>query len=141
MDFYFTLTSNEKLKEISTPVTIACGDDYCDITSRPQHSCNAIWDTGATSSMISRRIAEQLKLHSIGKAHISGVHGVVETDIYIIDIVFGNGFTISGLRVSEADNGGGFDVLIGMDVIGHGRLIVDGTGEMSEVFFAFPADN
>ena len=122
-------------------MTIACGGRCCDISSRPAHRCNAIWDTGATSSMISRRIAKKLKLHSTGKVQISGVHGVVETNTYIVDLLFDNGFEISGLHVSEADDGGGFDVLIGMDVIGQGQFSVDGTGSGCDVFFAFPAES
>ena len=139
--FYFTLTSDKKLKEISTPVTISCGDGHCDISSRPEHYCNAIWDTGATSSMITRRIAQKLKLNAIGKVMISGVHGVVNANIYSVNIHFRNGFVIPCVTVSEADDGGGFDVLIGMDIINQGRLIVDGTDARGSVFFSFPAGN
>ena len=133
MEFYFTLTSENKLKEISTPVTVA----HCDKLCRSEHNCNAIWDTGATSSMITRRIAQKLNLHSIGKVRIAGVHGAVNTNIYTVDIRFGNGFTIPNVTVSEADDGGGFDVLIGMDIINQGRLLIDGSGAGVSVFFAY----
>lgn len=139
---YFTFRSyspGKNLKEISTPLSVACGGGCCSIHSHPVHHCNAIWDTGATSSMISRRIARELQLHSTGEVEISGVHGVNSANTYIVDLIFACGFMIPGLRVSEADDGGGFDVLIGMDVISRGRLTVDGLGEGCHITFAFPA--
>ena len=90
--------------------------------------------------MISRRIAQELQLHSTGEVEISGVHGVQKSKTYIVDLLFTNGFAIPGVRVSEADDGGGFDVLIGMDVIGKGRLVVDGLGDGCYIAFAFPAE-
>lgn len=113
----------------------------CDVTSRPVHRCNAVWDTGATSSMISRRVAEKLQLKSTGKIEIAGVHGVTLADTYVVNLIFNNGFSIFGLPVSEADDGCGFDVLIGMDIISKGRLIIDGLSEGCHIAFAFPADN
>lgn len=139
--FYLTLSSDRKMKEISTPISIACGGGCCDISSRPLHRCNAIWDTGATSSMISAEVARKLKLHRTGEVQISGVHGMKQTSTYMVDLLFANGFSIDGLNVSEADDGGGFDVLIGMDVIGRGRLLVDGLGDGCYIAFTFPADN
>ena len=139
--FYFTLSAKWKLKEISTPLTIACGGECCGSSSVPEHFCNAIWDTGATSSMVSRSIAKKLNLRRTGKVQISGVHGIADTNTYIVDLHFANGFKITGLPVSEADDGGGFDVLIGMDVISQGKLIVDGTGDGCQIAFAFPAED
>lgn len=139
--FYFELSAKKGLKEISTPISIACANGCCDIDSRPVYRCNAIWDTGATSSMISKKIAEKLKLHSTGKIKISGVHGVVESNTYVVDFIFCNGFEITGVHVSEADNGGGFDVLIGMDIIAKGKLIVDGINNDCYVSFIFPAED
>ena len=91
--------------------------------------------------MISRRVAEKLKLKSTGKVEIAGVHGVTMANTYIVNLIFNNGFSIFGLPVSEADNGGGFDVLIGMDVISRGKLIVDGLKDGCYIAFTFPTGN
>jgi hypothetical protein len=136
--FNFWLSSPEKLKEISTPLAIACGGNRCAANSIPVYRCNAIWDTGATSSMIAQHIAEELKLESTGKVQIAGVHGVTAAKTYIVSLLFGNGFAITDLPVSEADNGGGFDVLIGMDVISKGKLLVDGLRDGCQIVFEFP---
>jgi hypothetical protein len=58
-----------------------------------------------------------------------------------VDIVFGNGFTIPSVKVSEASDFGGFDLLIGMDIIGQGALVLDGTQDKLNVRFQFPADS
>ena len=135
--FTFTLsTPDRKMKEISTPVSVAaCSGHDCRVVKR----CNAIWDTGATSSMIARRIARELQLSPTGVVDISGVHGVHSTETYKVDLLFGNGFQIPGLQVSAADDNGGFDVLIGMDIISSGRLIVDGINKGCYIRFEFPA--
>ena len=134
MEFYFTLTSENKLKEISTPVTVA----HCDKLCRSEHNCNAIWDTGATSSMISAAIAKKMTLAPHGSVQIAGVHGVSNAKCYYVDIAFDNGFVIPGIKVSEASDFGGFDVLIGMDIIGRGKMYIDGTNSKLDVRFYFP---
>ena len=139
--FNFRLSSPEKLNEISTPIAIACGGNRCALNSRPVHRCIAIWDTGATSSMIARHIAEKLRLESTGNVQIAGVHGVKDAKTYIVSLIFGNGFVIPDLPVSEADNNGGFDVLIGMDVIARGKLIIDGLGDGCQIAFEFPEES
>lgn len=125
-------------REIATPIAISCPDGC-----QPIHQCTAIWDTGATSSMISEQIARALQLHPQGSVKVSGVHGVEDANVYTIDLIFNNGFRIEDLQVSEAGNNAGFDVLIGMDVISKGMFIVDGlkfNGNGAQIAFALPAN-
>lgn len=136
--FFFSLEYPRPADEIATPITVSCRSDRCEICDHPIHHCTAIWDTGATSSMISKEIADKLGLHPVGQVKIAGVHGSQAANVYEVDLAFDNGCRIPAVRVSEAAAGGGFDVLLGMDVIGRGIFIVDGSGEGTRVYFACP---
>lgn len=136
-DFFVFELNNCNGKEIATPITVSC-QDGC----QPIHHCTAIWDTGATNSMISEELARALQVTPRGTVKVSGVHGVEDANTYTINLHFNNGFTLEDLQVSEAGNNAGFDVLIGMDVISRGILVIDGVNhphDGCQITFAFPA--
>ena len=101
--------------------------------------CRAIWDTGATGSMIAADVAARLGLSPFGETRILGVHGSQKAKVYKVDLVFPKaGVILPGIRVSEADSGGGFDLLVGMDIIGRGMFGIYGDGESLSVVFGLP---
>lgn len=135
--FQFNLETSGCVPEIATPIYLSKPDSTAD-----KIKCSAIWDTGATSSMISAAIAKKLALASIGTTQIAGVHGVSNAKCYQVDITFGNGFCLQKIKVSEASDFGGFDLLVGMDIIGHGIMILDGTRDKKLcVHFQIPTEN
>lgn len=127
--FKFTLTETEHQHEIKTPIQLYNPD--ADKTV----SCSAIWDTGATNSMIAECIARKLMLKPIGRATVAGVHGVNSTNCYIVTVRFSNGVELKNIKASEASNTGGFGLLVGMDIIGKGVLHIDGTSDELNVVF------
>jgi predicted aspartyl protease len=131
--FQFKFKAESGTAEISTPIILRKKGGQT-----IEESGNAIWDTGATSSMISASMARKLQLNPIGMTQIAGVHGVANAKIYNIDIIFKNGFTIENIKVSEASNFGGFDLLVGMDIIKRGVFLIDGTDGELKVLFQFP---
>jgi predicted aspartyl protease len=131
--FQFKFKAESNTAEISTPIILRKKGGQT-----IEESGNAIWDTGATSSMISVSMARKLQLNPIGMTQIAGVHGVANAKIYNIDIIFKNGFTIENIKVSEASNFGGFDLLVGMDIIKRGVFLIDGTDGELKVLFQFP---
>lgn len=132
--FQFDLCSPLAAAEIATLLSVADPEE----PERKVRHCTAIWDTGATSSMITKSLAKKLELESIGKTRISGVHGVEDAAVYRVNLIFGNGFMIPDVRVSEAADNGGFDVLIGMDIIGQGVFYVTGISGRLEACFQMP---
>ncbi len=100
-------------------------------------------DTDASISGVSRSIAAKLGLMRQGKMVISTPRGDHSTPIYTFMIgLFPQGEGASGAMPFvlsdefagiESSPGGRFEVLIGMDVIGRGRLVVEpgGTGSFS----------
>ena len=119
--FQFEYEADDNSREISTPLFIAKPN-----SDKEPIKCNAIWDTGATSSMISANTAKKLMLAPVGLTQIAGVHGINNAKTYLVDVVFGNGFTLHEIKVSEASDFGGFDFLVGMDIISRGIMAVDG---------------
>ena len=134
--FQFKFETNKDTAEISTPIMIKKKDS----SAMPEKG-NAIWDTGATSSMISAAMAKKLQLVPIGTIQIAGVHGIQNAKCYFVDIIFQNGFTINNIKVSEGSNFGGFDLLVGMDIIGRGVMSINGISGSLKVQFQIPTDS
>ena len=130
--FQFEFEADENTTEIATPIYLRKHG------TNQEHPCKAVWDTGATGSMISASMAKKLALAPTGITQISGVHGVNNAKCYLVDVVFGNGFCIPSVKVAEAADTGGFELLVGMDVINRGVMLIDGSKGKLTVRFQLP---
>lgn len=90
--------------------------------------------------MISSEIARELRLVPVGSVDVSGVHGTEKTSLYIVNLIFKNGFIIPKVSVSEAGPDGGFELLIGMDIISCGTMIISGHGNKTSFIFSYPCE-
>ena len=99
---------------------------------------NAVWDTGATNTVISPEIVEALGLKPTGKSSISAYGGIVETCTYKIDLCFDNGYRIQNLEVMSGDYSD-YDVLIGKDVITQGDFCVSTVNGKTSFCFRMPS--
>ncbi len=98
---------------------------------------NAIWDTGATNSVITPQVFQELCLYAIDKAIVNGVNSRKEVPVTLIHIGLPNHLLIPNRRVSVCDIAGG-DMLIGMDIIARGDFSIS-TGDGKTLFsFAMP---
>ena len=87
-----------------------------------------LWDTGATGSVIQKRVADDLGLSPSGRVVVHGVGkdgtpNEFETNSYLINIHLPNQVALVAVKVSEGTIGGA-DILIGMDVIGCGDFVI-----------------
>lgn len=100
---------------------------------------NALWDTGATNSVITQKIAEDLNLKPIGmtKVHTAS-HKDVVTEVYMISILLPNKICIPTLRVTKGQVTG-HDMLIGMDIINKGDFAVTHNGGKTSFSFRIPS--
>ena len=112
-----------------------------DVVTKPAYK--AIWDTGATSTVINQKIVKALNLIPTGKA-INQVVGVAgkpvrhEVNTYFVNLFLPNKVILPGLTVSEGEPGG-CDVLIGMDVIRQGDFSISNANNRTVWSFRVPS--
>lgn len=94
-----------------------------------------LWDTGASCSLISARVAKVLGLDSVGKTGVSGYNrGIDVKDTYLIHIGLPTRDIVTNIKAMECDSEE-YDAVIGMDVIEKGDFAI--TNSNSEVKFSF----
>ena len=94
----------------------------------PLRRYNAIWDTGATKSSITRKIVDELQLAPSGMTYVTGVGAddkphTYLSPTYFINLGLPNYVGFFGTRVSQGSIQGA-DMLIGMDIIGDGDFAI-----------------
>lgn len=97
-----------------------------------------IWDTGATGSVITRSVAQQLGLKPISAAKVRGVHGERIVNVYAVEITLHNDQITLTTSVTECDELSGdksIGVLIGMDIIQMGDFCI--THEKGKTIMSF----
>lgn len=104
---------------ILVDVVILRPDPPSDLTSL---SVRALLDTGATTSGVSRSVAERLGLPSVGKRPVGTAGGLILVDRYLFRIGFATAGglpfifdEIAGFELVEMTN---FEAVLGMDVLG-----------------------
>lgn len=102
-----------------TEISVTEGHDPATVTTAPPaHPTKALWDTGATRSVISPTVVAALGLVPVGVANVFHAGGDGTSPTYLVNFVLPMGVTVSGAIVTQSPlELQGFDVLIGMDVI------------------------
>jgi predicted aspartyl protease len=100
----------------------------------------AIWDTGATCSVITKNIVDKLGLIPTGKANVHGVNSSQVVDTYIVDILLPNSVNVQNVNVMVCEiNSPGSDMLIGMDIISTGDFAISNANNHTEFSFCIPS--
>lgn len=107
----------------------------------------AIWDTGATHSAITKRVADDLGLKSTGIVEVRYGDGKASTNTYLVNIALPNNVMVPHVRVTEAqlipDDNVSDDkqpqLLIGMDIIGLGDFAVTNANNKTTFSFRIPS--
>lgn len=112
------------------------------------HVLDALVDTGAQGTCITRRAAQRLGLTPIGFVPVQGVSGIQYHNNYLFQIGFADiqqdeiGFAKSEMHIfpqpiegAEFDSGNAdFDILLGMNVISIGDLTITKSGRFKFSF-------
>jgi len=101
-------------------------------------SQNAMWDTGATNTLISPKIIQTLKLKPFGKSSISSANGVIEANSYLIHVGLPSGSIITNILALE-NNNEDYEIVIGMDIITQGDFAFSNKDEHSTFSFRIPS--
>ena len=104
-----TYRFNGSARKITTPMSVSMPN------GNPLEVV-AIWDIGATNSVITLDVAKRLNLCSEGSTVINGVTGSQVVDSYLVTFTLPNGFS-KDIFATSCTAAIGCDVLIGMDII------------------------
>lgn len=107
-----TITTPVEVKNLLTQATI---------------STNAIWDTGATNSVVTKDLANQLGLIPTGKTNVRGVHGSQIVNTYFVNLTLNNKDISLDIEVTECDAlsaNNSIGMLVGMDIITKGDFSI-----------------
>lgn len=98
-----------------------------------------IWDTGASGTMITQRVVDELDIKPIGRTEVHHAQGTDESPVFLVDIQLPMMVVIQSLAVTLGKLPTGVDVLIGMDVIGTGDFAITNVGGLTTMSFRVPS--
>ena len=109
----------------------------------PSKSYIGIWDTGATNSVISKKIVNDLGLKPSGMVTVHAVGDgdavhTYQTPTYMVNFYLPNMVAVSGVRASLGTVTGG-DILLGMDIISTGDFAISSYQGQTTWTFRFPS--
>jgi predicted aspartyl protease len=136
----FTSKANGRAKSLLSSVHVCPAYDPATSTTHPKHNgYTAIWDTGATGSVITSKVVQDCDLKPIRVAKVHGVHGANQSNVYLVNIALPNNVQVIGVPVTEATNLLGADVLIGMDIITRGDFAITHSDGKTTFSFRIPS--
>lgn len=99
---------------------------------------DALWDTGATNSVITQNVIDACALAPTGMAQVHGVNGTSQAETYLVNIGLPNMVMFTSMRVTKGQLRG-TDVLIGMDIINNGDFAISNHDGKTKFTFRVPS--
>lgn len=141
----FTQKYNELSNRIITAVGLSPAFNPADHQKElpyPITEFNALWDTGATRSVLTASTVKELNLISVGTTVVNHAGGSSPSNTYAVNFFLPNRVLVSGVLVSECDDlAGNFGAIIGMDIITSGDLAITNANGKTWVSFRVPSIN
>jgi len=135
----FTVAHNGTARVLTSPVRIhQAFDPKVSQPAIPTTEYKAIWDTGATRTAITSRVATECGLKPTGMCKARTASGETDTLTYFVSLYLPNMVCLSQVRVTQAVLFDA-DVLIGMDVIGSGDFAVTNHQGKTHMSFRMPS--
>ena len=130
-----TLESQINVSEAFDPAPLIAQGE---VEEFPHETYTAVWDTGATSSVITEKVIGDLELQPVGLTTNHTVGGTVKSERYLVNFWLPNKVIVPGLSACRGEIYG-TDVLIGMDVIGRGDFAVTNSDGQTWLSFTMPS--
>jgi hypothetical protein len=106
----------------------------------PSIKTTALWDTGATRSVLSSDLAQRLALPIVGTTKVSHAGGVGASPTYLVNFILPNKVVVAGVIVTEFPAfSGSFEAIIGMDIITQGDFSLTHMAGRSCMSFRIPS--
>ena len=136
----FTQQNSVTIEAIITECRICPPVDFTngEMPAKVYVSQNAMWDTGATNTLISPKIVKALNLKPFGKSGISSANGLIETNTYFIHVGIPSGGIVTNILALEDENDD-YEVVIGMDIINQGDFAFTNKDGHSTFSFRLPS--
>lgn len=137
----FTVKFSGKTNVLTSGVGVSIAFDPKTLKEKPPQitEISAIWDTGASCTVISKEVANQLSLIPTGKTTITGVNHTSEENTYFVNIYLPNKVMLMYVKIVEAPAlSGGAGMLVGMDIIGSGDFSVYNEDRKTVMSYRFP---
>ena len=120
----FTMHADALTRVIITPVKISKAYDPSKEPRPVTKEYLGIWDTGATGSVITRKVINDIGLKPIAMTQVHTAKGVTNSLVFLINMVLLNNVGISNIRATEGIITGDSEVLVGMDIISQGDFVI-----------------
>lgn len=99
-----------------------------------------IWDTGATGTVITKKVVEELNLKPSGQTDVDTANGrVSNVNTYLVNITLPMNVSVQGVKVTEGNLPSGEDILIGMDIITLGDFAITHFNGQTKMTFGMPS--
>lgn len=137
----FTTRFGNKVNVLRTPIGISLPTNEIEKESFPKLiNTTAIWDTGASSSVITNALAKKMGLVPTGKMLVTNTTGKTVQNTYLINIYLPSKVIIPFLQVTGCNDvlGNNDGMLIGMDVIGSGDFSVTSENGKTVMSYVIP---
>ena len=135
----FTVAYNGKSSVLTSKAKVGIAfDPHENPSGPPLQEFDAIWDTGATGSVISANIINKCGLQPIGMVNVNTAGGVHASSVYLVCILLPNEVGFPAVPVTEGSIAGA-DLLIGMDIIGSGDFAVTNLDGKTTFSFRSPS--
>jgi hypothetical protein len=109
------------------------------VADHPEYkNFQAVWDTGATGSVITKRVVKECGLKPIGMTQVTGVNGTSKSEVFLVNIGLPNKVAVMDVKVTVGKLPTQ-DVLIGMDIITQGDLAVTNANGITVFSFRIPS--
>ena len=136
----FTTTSSVLLRLLRNECWVSkAWDPHGGEPEPPEQEFVAIWDTGATSTMITQDVVDALGLQPVGERTIYHAAGAAE-DVpeYLVNLTLANRVRVLGVRAVKGNFLGGH-VLVGMDIISQGDFAISNLDGKTQFTFRIPS--
>ena len=120
----FTTYSTGLRNSLKNEVGIAAASTANPPIQQTSTNFSAVWDIGATNTVITANVVAQCGLKQSGVARVSNTERTYTTPTYIVDVYLPNVTVVPAVTVSLGNLPGNDDILIGMDIIGAGDFAV-----------------
>ena len=136
-----TIRANGRASQLITELSVSAPYDEAAPPDPLPHRIRtrALWDTGASKSVISQQLAKDLHLVPTGATNIIHAGGRSISPTHVVHFYLPHGVTIAGVLVTEFAGTPSFAGIIGMDVITLGDFSITNVAAKTCMSFRTPS--